>query len=187
MNESHINECINKAKIGIEKYRKIQKKIRSTDVSSDIDFQTQFNHFYKIRQKNKNWYLKYYRLMEDLKSKESVDFSYIIKDIYGFSCCLEASFSSKMLATLNANMPVWDRFVLDNLNIKPPPYKSKERMKLMIQAYEKICNWYNDNLQAEEGMMIISIFNKKISNANEFSDTKKIDFVLWQSRSGIES
>ena len=28
---------------------------------------------------------------------------------------IEASFSSKMLATINADMPIWDRYVVQNL------------------------------------------------------------------------
>ena len=186
MNESHIIDCVNKAKNGIEKYRNIQNTFRSTDVSVNIEFQTRFNHFYRVRQKNKNWYSYYYCLMEDLKRKSSPDFQYIIKSLFENGSSLEASFSSKMLATLNTDMPVWDKFVLNNLKIKPPSYNHKERMALTIHAYSKICNWYKEYVHTEKGRMIISIFNDQISNYNEFSNTKKIDFVLWQNRSDLE-
>jgi hypothetical protein len=51
---------------------------------------------------------------------------------------IEASFSSKLLATINPNMPVWDVNVLNNLRIIPPHYKQQNRFNKTIDTYMKL-------------------------------------------------
>lgn len=59
----------------------------------------------------------YYSLFVSAK-KNDVTFEYIIRELYRLTGNVEASFSSKMLATIDASKPVWDKYVLQNLGLE---------------------------------------------------------------------
>lgn len=94
---------------------------------------------------------------------------------------IEASFSSKLAATIDTKLPVWDTFVLQNLGLKKPPQYCKDRLKKTIDLYADIQQWYSDFMTTSDGKYIITIFNKKYPGI-AVSDIKKVDLVLWQIR-----
>ena len=96
--------------MGFDKYKQIMEMVRKTDVSSDPDFQRNFNGFYRVR-RNVEWRKVYYDLFESVKGSNP-SFEYIIRTMYEATGNIEASFSSKMLATINSDMPIWDRYVI---------------------------------------------------------------------------
>ena len=99
--------------MGFDKYKQIIEMVRKTDVSSDLDFQRTFNGFYRVR-RNAEWRKVYYNLFENVKGSNP-SFEYIIRTMYEATGNIEASFSSKMLAMINPEMPIWDRYVVQNL------------------------------------------------------------------------
>ena len=71
-------------------------------------------------------------------------------------------------------MPIWDKFVLQNLNLRAPyPYK-KNRFEKVVQLYNYIIQWYS----TEEAQNYLAIFNQHYPDA-VMTDTKKIDWILW--------
>jgi hypothetical protein len=94
---------------------------------------------------------------------------------------VEASFASKLVATVNPFMPVWDSVFLKNLNINPPSYYDKNRIKKIIGKYYEIVEWYNTFLNSEEGRLAVSLFDEKFNN-NDLTSLKKVDLILWQIR-----
>ena len=94
---------------------------------------------------------------------------------------LEASFSSKLVATVNPDLPVWDAEVLRNLQIKKPLSTDKNRLKKTIEIYDEIIVWYANYLKNEKGQIQLAEFNNKFPNSG-ISDLKKIDLILWQTR-----
>lgn len=164
-------------KIGIEKYLAIMQMFKSTNVKEDMDFQRKFNGFYRIRSSSKEFYACYYNFLEDNKNNRDLKFDEILQYFYKTLGRVEASFSSKILATINPQMPIWDKFVIGNLNLKAPYYSDKNRLAKIVNVYNEICNWY----QTAEAQEKLQLFNHHFSNIN-ISDTKKIDFVLWQIR-----
>lgn len=75
------------------------------DVSSDRDFQTAFNGFYQVR-RNEEWRKLFYALFEEVKGREP-SYEYILRALYEATGNVVVSFSSKMLATINADIPRW--------------------------------------------------------------------------------
>ena len=75
------------------------------DVSADRDFQTAFNGFYQVR-RNEEWRKLFYALFEEVKGREP-SYEYILRALYEATGNIGASFSSKMLATINADIPCW--------------------------------------------------------------------------------
>lgn len=167
---------------GLNKYSEIQSMVMNVDVSQNIEFQTKFNAFYKVR-RNIEWRKIYYELFENLKKNNHLlSFSYILEYMYEKTGNIEASFSSKMLATLNPNFPIWDKYVLKNLGIKLPSSKDKKNLNMIIEYYLQICNWYKKYLELEEGKKCVDTFNQMIPSYKWISSIKKIDFFLWGTR-----
>jgi len=64
---------------------------------------------------------------------------------------IEASFSSKLVATINPELPVWDKEVLRNLKLKKPLPTDKDRLNKTKELYAAIKDWYANQLKTEEG------------------------------------
>lgn len=165
---------------GLKKYKLIMDSLNNVDVSQDAEFQRSFNGFYRIRQRDKAFYSTYYSLMEKCKNKP-MEFRDVLETIYLENQRIEASFSSKLLATINTSMPIWDVFVLENLKLKKPAQYSKTRIEDSVKLYNRIVEWYDDITHSFSGKQLIDIFDEEYPDSN-ISNVKKIDFILWQIR-----
>lgn len=177
----------------IQRYAEIMDQVGEVDVSVDIAFQKKFTSFYRVRRDDR-WRGEFYRLFEECKTVEALSFQYILKEMFHRTGRIEASFSSKLLATLNPQMPIWDRIVLSKLQIKPGTYQNKEkRITETVELYQEIEYWYRGFLQSEGGREYLDTFDDAFPEYKSFSSVKKIDFLLWGSgevnplpRKGIE-
>lgn len=165
---------------GLIKYIRLMDWFYQVDVSKDADFQRAYNHFYRMRQRKPEFYQDYYEFMQSNKNR-AITFSDILLHFYNKFDRVEASFSSKMLATLNPDKPIWDEFVLQNLKIKKPAQYSKDRVKQTIEIYSKIESWYEDFLKSEIAKDMLMLFDERYPNI-EITNVKKIDLILWQTR-----
>ncbi|HPK67504.1 MAG TPA: hypothetical protein PLL42_01860 [Bacilli bacterium] len=170
-----------KIQSGAAKYDFLMNRFLETDVSKDDEFRRKFTGFYKIRRSKTLFLNKYYNLMESLKGNP-VAYSKIIKEVSSFQNAIEASFSSKMLATLNPDMPIWDRYVLENIGIKAPQ-QYRKTINVCIEIYSEIVKWYKNFMNTQDSREMLFAFNKKLPEYKHFSDIKKIDLMLWQKRS----
>lgn len=175
-----------KIKDGLKKYLIIMKSVREINVQTDPDFQRKFNGFYKVMRKPKIFYVALYECLENNKNKE-VSFYQILEFFYQKFGNIEPSFSSKIIATINPNFPVWDKQVLERLNIEAPGYTGENRdrrvrFKNIVKTYDNIINWYSEFLKTEQAVDMIKMFDEKIGTT-DITDTKKIDFIFWQTRS----
>ena len=169
-----------KKKRGIEKYAEIIKSFSLVNVTTDKDFQRNFNGFYRVR-RNSEWQKIFYNIMENGKT-EALTFEGVLQEIYNKTGRVEASFSSKLIHTLNHNMPIWDQFVLQNLNLKMPICSGEKKLQKAICIYNKIIQWYEQALSTFEINQKILEFDEIFPQYSWFSQTKKLDFLLWQMR-----
>ena len=167
-----------------EKYKKLIDDLLKTDVSMDADYQKNFNGFFRVR-KNQDWQKEYYSLFESVKLGD-LTFADIITEIYRRTGTVEASFSSKMLATINPNMPIWDQFVLKNLGLKLTGSDSKEKLGNAIVLYEEIQKWYENYLKTDNAKECLAFFDETFVDYKWMTDVKKIDFFLWNMREDEE-
>lgn len=168
---------------GLKKYQIILEKLHTTNVSNNQEFQREYNGFYRMRQRKPEFYSAYYQFMEEHKndSPTELTFEMILSHFYRMFNRIEASFSSKLLSIINPNMPVWDKYVLENLSIKAPPPNETGRLMKTILAYEDICAWYRTFLLSEDAHKMIAMFDETYPNV-EITNVKKIDLILWQIR-----
>ncbi len=165
---------------GLNKYDIIMNRVNVVNVSKDADFQRQFNGFYRIR-RNAEWRKIYYDLFETAKAGP-VTFSEIITTLFEKTGNIEASFSSKMLATLHPDKPIWDQYVLHNLNLQLTGKNKQERLKNAVTLHFGIEKWYGEFLSTDDAKECIAIFDRALPMYAWLSNVKKIDFLLWSMR-----
>lgn len=173
--------------LGMDKYKKIITMFNdeSINISTSREFQKYFNSFYRVR-RNSEWQKVYYDYFNKNRNNKNITFDDILDYMYDNTedHMIEASFSSKMLSTIRPDMPIWDQYVLKNLNIKLD--KTKDRKEETKKAYKKIIEDVKEKLKNPEIKQMIKEF-KEFFPELEFSDTKILDFVLWNDREEKDS
>ena len=169
-----------RVKTGLEKYVFIMKSLKKVDASKDFSFQKIYKGFYRVR-RNDDFCKYYFSLMEIYKeSKTTPVFSELLKLFFVKFQKLEASFISKMLATIDDNLPVYDRNVLAILQIKKPNnlLSANDRYIKICDIYSMLRQWYSYFIPSEEGKKWLNLFNGEFPNSG-ISSVKKIDLILW--------
>ncbi len=163
----------------MEHYASIINRVWNIVVSADMDFQREFTYFYRVR-RDGEWREVFYGLFEQCKKITGVSFEYILREIYKRTGRIEASFSSKMLAALYPQMPIWDSIVLSKLRIKPSAYQDKEkRLTEAVKIYQEIAYWYKGFLQSEGSAEVLNAFDEAFPEYQNFTPVKKVDFLIW--------
>ena len=176
-----IREAIERARKGIGRYLEIMELFPDADVSTDKDFQRRFNGFYRIKQRPTVWYEEYYSYMQSLKG-QTPTFSAVLRHLHSVLKRYEPSFSSKLVATIDTSLPIWDSVVLKYAEIKSPLFTSKTKVDEAEATYKKLQEWHERHMKSDQGQLILRTFREMVPEHNRISDLKKIDFVLWQSR-----
>ena len=163
------------------------------NVATDFEYQKNFNHYYRVR-RDADWLKQFYNFFEKNKNNKSITFAEILrylsniehnvkktaKNPTGKAKTIEASFASKMLATIHPDHPIWDAQVLRALKIKTADSLDREeKIQECIKIYQKI----EDEIAAfkitVEGKRCVEEFDKTFPSCKDFSEFKKIDFYLW--------
>lgn len=87
-----------------------------------------------------------------------------------------------MLATIIPEKPIWDRYVVQNLNMQLTGTTKEEKLKNAIMLYADIEKRYADFLETEKGKECISEFDQVLPDYKGISKIKKIDSILWSIR-----
>ena len=165
--------------LGLNDYKYIMDTFTvSKDIKEDYEFQKKFNYFYKVR-RNEAWRVKFYGLFQELKSVENVTFERIHDELHERTGNWEASFASKMLATINPNKPIWDSKVLESLDIKAP--EQNKQLDTYVEVYNKIVMKEEELLARKDIRDTIDAFNE-VYGEYQLSDIKILDFILWNGK-----
>ena len=178
LDESSIDKCLDRLKDGLVKYLWIQNNFININVSQDDEFQRKFNHFYRVR-RNTQWRKFYFQLFENCKNNPP-SFEFILEYLSSHTGRIEASFSSKLVATLNPEMPVIDSVVLRNLGLKLPT-ASKDRLQKVAAIYEELGFRLDALLKSENGAQAILKFKDRYPGV-QITNIKILDLILWQLR-----
>jgi hypothetical protein len=181
LDECAVDRALEKAERGLRQYLWIQSRVWAVDVRSDAEFQRKYNHFYRVRC-NEDWRRGYFRLMEQSKGT-TITFANALETLAGIAGRLEASFASKLVATLDPNQPVIDSFVLGccGLSLPPPSLDAGARRMAAVALHNRLIDWYAALERSAKGLMIRERFTLRYPWA-AVSELKKLDFVLWQHR-----
>ena len=175
---------------GLETYKYIINNYKNIDLSSNSkeakEFRSKFKGYYRVR-RNDEWSKLYFDYFQNNKNNHNITFNEIIDYCYnnmktnkGNHNPIEASFSSKMLATIHPEKPILDSQVLANMGLRiPDTLKGDKKLKRAKEIYEIIERRYIAYLKTFESETVLSIFNELFPDYKGFSKTKKIDFFLW--------
>ena len=166
--------------MGLDKYQFIMEHVNKTDISIDVEFQRIFNGYFMVR-RNEEWRKAYYEYFESVK-EGTPTFASILLHLYECTGNIEPSFSSKMLATIFPNKPIWDRYVVQNLHMELRGMTKQERLENAIVLYADIERWYADFMQTDKARECIEVFDRVMADYKHISNIKKIDSILWSIR-----
>lgn len=144
------------------------------------EFQKKYDAFYRVR-RDEAWRREYFRWMATYGKRGNASFGEILLRLHQVTGQIEASFASKMLATLDPDMPIWDSKVLAALRLRLAGSNPNIRFSNAVVLYERICKWYQDFMKTEEAAGMIQKFDEVFPEFRTMSPTKKIDFILWAS------
>lgn len=163
---------------GIRKYSFIMDRVQNTNVAEDTEFQKSYDDFYTLYRYPKEFRLEYYSYMEKNKTRKP-SFEEVLAHFGRFGN-LEASFSSKLVHTLDPKQPIWDKNVaVLHFGYRIPYNGMKNREQTMVRRYEDYRRDFLAYAATDAGKTIVDAFDSKFPS-NSFTDTKKVDFVLWQ-------
>lgn len=165
---------------GVEQYLKIQSEFsKINDIAIDRDFQKKFNHFYRVR-RSPDWQSVYFSLLQSQRHNNP-NFAFILDEIHRRTGRYEASFASKLIATIDVNSVVIDSVVLKNLGLKLPYANSVDRRSKILDTFKKLQATFEAISKSEAGELAIRKFEEKYGSS-VISRVKIVDLILWQYR-----
>ena len=120
--------------------------------------------------------------MQREKASQILSFANTLCEMHGRTGNVEASFTSKMIATLDPNRPIWDSIVLERLGLRLKGTTAKAKLENAVGVYESIEGWYADYLATEDAARNIALFDVLLPDYAWLTPVKKVDFLLWSSR-----
>ena len=153
-------------------------------VVTNTAYRSAFIGYYRMGFRSPRWYDMFFSILEREKRGDKVSFRTVLQEILRETGRLEASFSSQIVATISDNCPVWDRYVLDNLGLRAPFWSpdSERRLQRCVELYSNIQSWSSRVIQQDGFWEWRSRFDRLFPHFWHFSDIKKLDLLLWQSR-----
>jgi hypothetical protein len=175
-----IDTAIPKLEKWLKQYICLQYKFNELEnFHNDKNFRREYNHFYRVR-RNAVWQNVFYELMARAK-KERLQFPVILYDLQQATSRYEASFASKLFATLNPSAPIIDSVVLKNLGLRLPHASVRDRAAKIVEIHQKLERLFADFLTTNNGKYLVRNFRSTYPNSS-VTEEKMLDLVLWQTR-----
>lgn len=139
LTESIIDGALSRIETGLKRYCWIQENVHACNVSRDYVFQNRFNAFYKVR-RGSDWRRNFYTLLEASKAS-GITFDHALHLLLEQTSRFEASFASKLVATLHPEKPVIDQHVLRNFGLRLPLGRNRENRcpRLLREVVRELC------------------------------------------------
>ncbi len=177
---AQIDAALPKIEIGLTQYLWLQSQVAAHGrFSEDVEFRRRFNRFYRVR-RAAAWQDSFYRIMARAK-REQLQFQAVLDLLREATGRLEASFTSKLIATLQPSKPVIDSVVMRNLGLRLPAPTASDRVAKICNLHQRLDLMFAAFLRTKEGAYLVNAFNRMYPNA-QITDEKKLDLVLWQTR-----
>jgi hypothetical protein len=179
LSQAEVDLALERVEPGLTKYAWIMQRVHRCDVSVDAEFQRRFNGFYRVR-RSATWQAPYYSLMEQSKTRRTT-FADALVTLDAECGRVEASFASKLVATLDPSQPVIDQHVLRNFGLRMPYAHEANRVDEVVDLHAELRRRYDRLLDSDAGRAICERFRLRFPSA-DIGDLKRVDLVLWQHR-----
>jgi len=171
---------------GLLQYKEIMALFKcSQNIEKDDVLQKRYKTFYRLynARKDDQFYKGYFKLLKNAKQGESLDIRKVLEQLKRLSNKNEISFASKLLATIDPKLPIWDSRVRERVNEMSDiqlkaTYKNTEEC---VQAYHSLVTWYDKFMGSVEAKKMIAEFDSHFPN-QKITAIKKVDFIFWQTK-----
>jgi len=179
--DDEIEAAIKYAKNGVFDYLAIMDLFLNpnVEVKSNPIFQKKFKKFYQLNvaRKSDAFLLDFFSFLQNNKCS-APEYITTLKHFYKFGK-VEFSFVSKLLATIDPELPIMDSNVRSVLGFNYPTGKNKIEEAGVI--YRELEEWYKKFIPSKEGVKWLKLFDKEYPcSKTKITSIKKIDFILWQ-------
>lgn len=164
----------------IDVYKELVRCVKNGE---NVD-RDKYKGFYRFRKSNKKilWYDKYFSLLAE-QTKTNRGFQELLEILNATDGGVDPSYVSKLMATANPDLPIWDSNVLRNMGYDKEwnsvSGKDKTiRIKKAVEIYEKIKKETKEFLKTDECKALIDEFDNVMPKSG-ISRMKKLDFVLY--------
>ena len=180
LDKAAIEQALPLVSVGLEKYCWLQAALATTDVAHDRAFQTRFNGFYRVR-RSVEWQSAFYTLLQKGKWKPQ-SFAGVLCALHAATGRVEASFASKLAASVDPEKPVIDSFVVKNLGLRLSRAGGVEvRLARIVELHDRIGQIFSDYLDTDIGRHLIVRFEESYPDRH-LTRVKMLDLILWQVR-----
>jgi len=182
ISKHEIDATLPKIKEGLGKYLWLQNQVGNDEAFyKSPEFRRKFNYFYRVRRGEK-WQQEFYALM-NVALEKKLTFDAVLNQLHKATSRMEASFASKLYATINPSAPVIDSIVLRNVGLRLPYVGAHDRADRICQIHVTLGALFDAYLQTKDGVYLVDMFDREYSEARvRITDQKKLDLVLWQLR-----
>jgi hypothetical protein len=164
---------------GLRQYLCLQAYVAGHDAFDDREFRRRYNGFYRVR-RGSAWQDAFYGLMGRAK-REGLQFPAVLRALHEDTNRYEASFASKLTATIDPSAPIIDSIVLNNLGLRLPYPTAPNREIGICTLHQQLASLFRQFLRAEDGKYLVKQFRQMYPTA-DITEVKMVDLVLWQSR-----
>lgn len=162
----------------VEQYAWLLRALDSRDISEDRHFRRAWLNQFKLRDKDREFCRFCTRWLEEHKGGR-VSFEQALLALYRAFGVLDPASASKLAATIDPDLPVWDTQILGSLGIRPWALeRSGRRVEQTLEAYEKLTLWYERYLNGRDGRMAVQVFDEVYPDTG-FAPMRKADFTIW--------
>lgn len=175
---------------GLAKYQRIIALANdlSVDLATSDEFKHTFNALYAVR-RSEIWQNEFYALFQEVRGEGNRDFSTLLRRCYERCGRVEASFVSKMLATLDASQPIWDSRVVGLLNERAQlglpdlaRFRAADaRLDAARLGYQQLQEFYRKFMGSAQCASCVKAFDEALPSYVGISNVKKIDCLFWGS------
>lgn len=180
LNEQIIDDNLPKVSSGLTKYSWLQRELHQRDVSTDREYQKRFNGFYRVR-RAPEWQAVFFKILErDKKSAPSLTGT--LRELHKRTRRVEASFASKLVATIAPENPVIDSVVLKNLGLALRSTGDvARRIQHIADLHAAMAARFSEFLDGPAGRYLVRRFGEEYPS-ERVTPVKMLDLVLWQTR-----
>jgi hypothetical protein len=182
--EEQLGHALPKIEKPLEKYLWLQERAASLrNPEADDEFCRRFSGFYRLRARDAAWRRVYFTLMGEMRDSR-LDFRTCLARLHVATGRVEASFASKLLATINPTLPVLDSVVLGHLHLRLPAWNATDRIEKSAAVYQDLTDGMIKYVNSGSGSRLIGAFRQYSHGFRNaaLTDIKIVDLVLWQIR-----
>lgn len=165
----------------VETYLRLVGDARRFDLTGEVaqDFRRTFNGYYGVR-RNAVWRSHFYRLFEKAKTVPA-EFETILGELHSKTDRIEASFVSKLLATLDPELPVLDSVVRAFLarHVPVPRFGGADQAVIFHRYLTDTMARLATTSQALEWSGKFAQCFESVEGANKITTIKRLDFLIW--------